>query len=57
MSINVMLVVVDNVVTVLYNCLQVWLYEHSTRFRVYDKEKFPRIASWLKVDHGGRYDA
>jgi len=24
---------------------------------VHDKEKYPRIASWANVDHGGRYDA
>ena len=52
-----MVVVVENVVTVLYNDWQVWFYEHSTRFHVHDKEKFPRIASCAKVDHGGRYDA
>ena len=52
-----MVVVVDNVVTVLYNGLQVWFYEHSTRFHVHDKEIFPRITSWAKVDHGGHYDA
>ena len=34
-----------------------WLYEHTTRFAVHDKELYPRIASWVKVDHGGRYDA
>jgi len=52
-----MVVVVDNVVTVLYNGLQVWFYEHSTRFHMHDQEKFPRIASWPKVDHGGHHDA
>jgi len=52
-----MVVAVENVVTVLYNGLQVWFYEHSTLFHVHDKEKFPRIASWAKVDHGSRYDA
>ena len=52
-----MIVIVGNVVTVLYNGLQVWFYEHITRFHVHDKEKFPRTASWPKVDHGGRYDA
>jgi len=35
----------------------VWFYEHTTRFGVHDKKKYPRIASWAKVDHGGRYDA
>ena len=34
-----------------------WFYEHTTRFGVHDKKKYPRIASWAKVDHGGRYDA
>ena len=34
-----------------------WFYEHTTRFAVHDKELYPSIASWAKVDHGGRYDA
>jgi len=37
--------------------LQVWFYEHTTRFAKYDKGMFPRLASWDSVDHGGRYDA
>ena len=24
---------------------------------MHDKKKYPRIASWATVDHGGRYDA
>ena len=34
-----------------------WFYEHTTRFANHDKRRFPRIASWARVDHGGRYDA
>ncbi|KAJ8425564.1 hypothetical protein Cgig2_012307 [Carnegiea gigantea] len=37
--------------------IQVWFYEHTTRFSDQDGERFPRIASWRKVDHGGMYDA
>ncbi|KAJ8434227.1 LOW QUALITY PROTEIN: hypothetical protein Cgig2_005906 [Carnegiea gigantea] len=37
--------------------IRVWLYEHTTRFAQHDKCKFPRLASWDNVDHGGRYDA
>ncbi|KAJ8452972.1 hypothetical protein Cgig2_014735 [Carnegiea gigantea] len=36
---------------------QVWFYEHTTRFCGQDGQRFPRIASWRKVDHGGMYDA
>ncbi|KAJ8423597.1 hypothetical protein Cgig2_030663 [Carnegiea gigantea] len=35
----------------------VWFYEHTTRFGDQDKKQFPRIDNWVKVDHGGRYDA
>lgn len=37
--------------------IQAWFYEHTTRFGDQDKKQFPRIGSWVKVDHGGRYDA
>ncbi|KAJ8431549.1 hypothetical protein Cgig2_029578 [Carnegiea gigantea] len=37
--------------------IQVWFYEHTTRFDDQDKKQFPRISSWVKVDNGGRYDA
>ncbi|KAJ8436519.1 hypothetical protein Cgig2_026634 [Carnegiea gigantea] len=33
--------------------IQVWFYEHTTRFSDQDGERFPQIASWRKVDHGG----
>ena len=35
---------------------QVWFYEHTTRFAQNDKCRFPRLASWDSIDHGGRYD-
>ncbi|KAJ8425386.1 hypothetical protein Cgig2_018475 [Carnegiea gigantea] len=35
----------------------VWLYEHTTRFTQRDKCRFPRLASWDSVNHGGRYGA
>ncbi|KAJ8437549.1 hypothetical protein Cgig2_017902 [Carnegiea gigantea] len=35
--------------------IQVWFYEHTTRFANQDKRRFPRIASWARVDHGGAY--
>ncbi|KAJ8420361.1 hypothetical protein Cgig2_023217 [Carnegiea gigantea] len=31
--------------------IQVWFYEHTTRFCRQDGQRFPRIASWRKVDH------
>ena len=34
-----------------------WFYDHTTRYKVYEKRTFPRIASWAKVYHGGRYVA
>ncbi|KAJ8452610.1 hypothetical protein Cgig2_004946 [Carnegiea gigantea] len=37
--------------------IQVWFYEHTTRFCGQDGQRFPRITSWRKVDHGGMYDA
>ncbi|KAJ8425455.1 LOW QUALITY PROTEIN: hypothetical protein Cgig2_018853 [Carnegiea gigantea] len=37
--------------------IQVWFYEHTTRFCGQDGQRFPTIASWRKVDHGGMYDA
>ncbi|KAJ8441664.1 hypothetical protein Cgig2_019051 [Carnegiea gigantea] len=37
--------------------LQVWFYEHTTRFAKYDKGMFPCLACWDSVDHRGRYDA
>ncbi|KAJ8430715.1 LOW QUALITY PROTEIN: hypothetical protein Cgig2_000280 [Carnegiea gigantea] len=37
--------------------IQVWFYEHTTRFSDQDGKRFPRIASWRKVDHGDMYDA
>ncbi|KAJ8437695.1 hypothetical protein Cgig2_030717 [Carnegiea gigantea] len=36
--------------------IQIWFYEHTTRFSDQDGEQFPRIASWRKVDHGGMYN-
>ncbi|KAJ8430269.1 hypothetical protein Cgig2_030668 [Carnegiea gigantea] len=30
---------------------------YTTRYEVYEKRTFPRIGSWAKVYHGGRYDA
>ncbi|KAJ8437820.1 hypothetical protein Cgig2_013436 [Carnegiea gigantea] len=30
--------------------LQVWFYEHTTRFAKYDKGMFPRLASWTVYD-------
>jgi len=38
-------------------CVQVWFYEHTKRFAEQGKNRFPRVASWGRVDHGGRYDA
>jgi len=38
-------------------CMQVWFYEHTSRFSAQDRKRYPRIASWGRVDHGGRYDA
>ncbi|KAJ8429583.1 hypothetical protein Cgig2_023789 [Carnegiea gigantea] len=35
---------------------KVWFYEHTTRFVQHDKCRFPRLASWDSVNHGGRYD-
>ncbi|KAJ8438435.1 hypothetical protein Cgig2_004545 [Carnegiea gigantea] len=37
--------------------IQVWFYEHTTIFSNQDGERYPRLASWRKVDHGGMYDA
>ncbi|KAJ8435238.1 hypothetical protein Cgig2_015641 [Carnegiea gigantea] len=37
--------------------IQVWFYEHTTRFVQHDKCRFPLLASWNNVDHEGRYDA
>ena len=37
--------------------VKVWFYEHTTRFGKQDKKRYPRLASWDRVDHGGRYDA
>ncbi|KAJ8429560.1 hypothetical protein Cgig2_010273 [Carnegiea gigantea] len=37
--------------------IQVWFYKHTTRFVKHDKGRFPQLASWDNVDHGGRYDA
>ncbi|KAJ8435603.1 hypothetical protein Cgig2_016427 [Carnegiea gigantea] len=34
----------------------VWFFEHTTQFTKHDKGRFPRLASWDSVDHGGRYD-
>ena len=36
---------------------QVWFYEHTTIFSNKDGERYPRLASWRKADHGGMYDA
>jgi len=36
--------------------MQVWFYEHSTRFDTYEKRTFPRIGGWGDVYHHGRYD-
>jgi len=35
--------------------MQVWLYEHTTRFERYEKRTFPSIGSWGDVYHRGRY--
>jgi len=37
--------------------LHAWFYEHTTRFTNQDKKRYPYIANWARVDHGGRYDA
>jgi len=37
--------------------LSVWFYEHNTRFGKQDKKEFPHIASYGRVDHGGRHYA
>ncbi|KAJ8435109.1 hypothetical protein Cgig2_001984 [Carnegiea gigantea] len=37
--------------------IQVWFYEHTTIFSNQDGERYPHLASWRKVDHGGMYDA
>ncbi|KAJ8428809.1 hypothetical protein Cgig2_028014 [Carnegiea gigantea] len=37
--------------------IQVWFYKHTTIFSNQDGERYPRLASWRKVDHGGMYDA
>jgi len=50
--------VLDMIVVELYVWyVKVWFYEHTTRFGKQDKKRYPRMASWDKVDHGGRYDA
>ncbi|KAJ8422403.1 hypothetical protein Cgig2_029227 [Carnegiea gigantea] len=37
--------------------IQVWFYEHTTIFSNQDGQRYPRLVSWRKVDHGGMYDA
>ena len=37
--------------------MQVWFYEHTKRFAKQGKNRYPRVANWDRVDHGGRYDA
>ena len=37
--------------------MQVWFYEHTSRFGKQGKNRFSHLASWDRVDHGGRYDA
>ena len=32
-------------------------YEYTARFAEHDKDKFPQLATWDSVNHGGRYDA
>jgi len=36
---------------------QLWFYEHTTIFSNQDGERYPRLVSKHKVDHGGMYDA
>ena len=46
--------VLDMIVVELYVWyVKVWFYEHSTRFGKQDKKRYPPMASWDKVDHGG----
>ncbi|KAJ8425180.1 hypothetical protein Cgig2_010789 [Carnegiea gigantea] len=37
--------------------IQVWFYEDTTIFSNQEGERYPCLASWRKVDHGGMYDA
>lgn len=34
-----------------------WFYEHTKRVEKHDRKRYLQIASWDKVDHGGRYGA
>ena len=37
--------------------MQVWFYEHTSRFAKQGKSRFSHLTNWDRVDHGGRYDA
>lgn len=50
--------VLDMMLFEIYVChVQVWFYKHTRRFAKQNKKRYPRMASWDRVDHRGRHDA
>ena len=37
--------------------MQVWLYEHTTKYVEDNEKKVPRICSWANFNQGKKYDA